>query len=132
MKKGRAMRGFVAVVAAVLGLGLGAVPVVGHHSTNSMYDESRTVELSGTVLEWRFVNPHPYLVVEVKTDGKVEKWDLSFGGSAVSHLRRQGYTPESFKVGEVIVARGFPATSATSRGLLIRGGIKRQDGTAIP
>lgn len=132
MKKGRAMKGFVAIAAVVLGLGLAAVPVVGHHSTNSMYDESKSIEVTGTVLEWRFVNPHPYLVVEVKTDGKTEKWDFSFGGSAVSHLRRQGYTPESFKAGEVIVARGFPATSQTQRGLLVRGGIKRADGTSIP
>jgi hypothetical protein len=134
MKKGRAMKGFyaVAVAGAVLGLGLLTAPVVGHHSTNAMYDESRTIEVSGSVLEWRFVNPHPYLVVEVKTDGKAEKWDFSFGGSAVSHLRRQGYTPQSFKIGEAIVARGYPATSETSRGLLVRGGIKRQDGTAIP
>jgi hypothetical protein len=132
MTKGRAMKGFVAVAAAVLGLGVVAPSVAGHHSTNAMYDESRTVEVTGTVVQWRFVNPHPYLVVETTTDGKTEKWDLSFGGSAVSHLKRQGYTAESFKVGEVIVARGQPATSQTTRGILVRGGITRKDGTKIP
>jgi hypothetical protein len=126
------MKRFVVVAAAVLGLGLIAPQVVAHHSTNSIYDESSTIEVSGKVLEWRFVNPHPYLVVEVTTDGKAEKWDFSFGGSAVSHLKRQGYTPQSFTIGEVIVARGNPAKSDTARGILIRGRITRQDGTPIP
>ena len=126
------MKGFAAVAAVVLGLGVVAASVAAHHSTNAMYDESRTIEVSGKVLEWRFVNPHPYLVVEVTTDGKTEKWDFSFGGAAVSHLRKQGYTPQSFKIGEVIVARGNPARLASARGFLVRGGVTRQDGTPIP
>jgi hypothetical protein len=126
------MKGLAVAAAAVLSLGVVAPVVSGHHSTNAMYDEARTVEVTGTVVAWRFVNPHPSLIVEVTTDGKTEKWDLSFGGSAVSHLRRQGYTPETFKVGEVIIARGQPALSQTTRGLLIRGGITRKDGTKIP
>ena len=130
--KGRAMKGFVAAAAAVLGLAVEAPSIAGHHSTNAMYDESKTVEVVGTVVQWRFVNPHPYLVVEMTTNGKTEKWDLSFGGSAVSHLRRQGYTAESFKIGEVIIARGQPATSETTKGILVRGGITRKDGTKIP
>jgi hypothetical protein len=97
-----------------------------------MYDESRTAEVSGKVVEWRFVNPHPTLVVEVTgADGKAENWDLSFGGMAVSHMRRQGYTAQTFKVGEVIKARGNPARTDTARGLLVRGGITRQDGTPV-
>jgi hypothetical protein len=127
------MKGCVSVAAAaVLVLGLAARPVVAHHSTNAMYDETRTIQVSGKVLEWRFVNPHPYLVVEVTTDGKTETWDFSFGGAAVTHLRRQGYTAKSFKIGEVIVASGNPARSTTARGILVRGGITRQDGTPIP
>ena len=107
--------------------------LVAHHSTNDVYDESKTVQISGKVVAWRFVNPHPYLVIEVTgPDGKVEKWDLSFGGSAVAPLRRQGYSPETFKVGEVINARGNPALSSTVKGVLIRGGLTRQDGSRIP
>jgi hypothetical protein len=126
------MKGFILFAAAVLSLGLVAQPLLSHHSTNAMYDETRTIQVSGKVIEWRFVNPHPYLVVEVTTDGRTEKWDFSFGGSAVSHLKRQGYTAMSFKAGEIINAKGNPARSETSRGILIRGGLTRQDGTTIP
>lgn len=126
------MKGFVVAAAAVLSLGIVAPTVSGHHSTNSMYDESKTVEVTGKVVAWRFVNPHPSLIVEVTTDGKTEKWDLSFGGSAVSHLRRQGYTADTFKVGDEIIARGQPALSKDAKGLLIRGGVTRKDGTKYP
>ena len=104
-----------------------------HHSTNDVYDESKTVQVSGKVVAWRLVNPHPFLTIEVVgSDGRTEKWDLSFGGSAAAPLRRQGYTPETFKVGEIINARGNPALSNTVKGILIRGGLTRQDGSRIP
>jgi hypothetical protein len=105
--------------------------LLAHHSTNDIYDESKTVQISGKVVAWRLVNPHPYLTIEVVVNGKAERWDLSFGGSAAAPLKRQGYTPETFKIGEIINARGNPALK-DGKGLLIRGGVTRQDGTRIP
>jgi hypothetical protein len=97
-----------------------------------VYDEAKTIEVTGKVVEWQFVNPHPYLVVEVTTDGKTERWDLSYGGSAVVHLTQRGYTKDTFKIGETVIARGSPARSETYRGLLIRGNPTRPDGRRIP
>ena len=52
-----------------------------HHSTNGIYNEDEIVELAGTVVEWRFVNPHPTLILEViAPDGSVQEWDVSYGG----------------------------------------------------
>ena len=115
---------------AVTGFGLGLLVLPGqaHHSTNDIYNEAQTVKVTGKVLEWRLVNPHPYLVVEVTgPDGRAEKWDLSFGGLAVAPLRRRGYTAQSFKPGEVVIASGNPARSKNFRGILIRGGILREE-----
>ena len=106
--------------------------LIAHHSTNDIYDESKTIQIAGKVVAWRLVNAHPYLTIEVVTDGKAERWDLSFGGSAAAPLKRQGYTPETFKVGEIINARGNPALSKDVRGILIRGGVTRQNGTRVP
>jgi hypothetical protein len=121
---------------ALFGLGLAVListTILAHHSTNDVYDESRTIQISGKVVSWRLVNPHPFLVIEVVgADGKAERWDLSFGGSAAAPLRRQGYTPETFKVGEIINARGNPSLSSTVKGVLIRGGLTRQDGSRVP
>lgn len=120
-------------VLAVLGLGVVALPGIGHHSTADIYDDTQTVELRGLVKEWRFVNPHPFLVVEIEgEDGVTEDWDLSFGGSAVSALARRGYSTDTFPVGVVIVARGAPARSQDAKGILVRGGITLEDGTPLP
>jgi hypothetical protein len=119
--------------AAALGLVLWTTPGSAHHSTNDIYEESETVEITGVVTLWRLVNPHPYLIVEVTgPDGGTEEWDVSFGGSAAAPLARRGYTPETFKPGEVIVVRGNPAKAEDARGILVRGGITREDGTPIP
>ena len=105
--------------------------LLAHHSTNDIYDESKTVQITGKVVAWKLVNPHPYLTIEVVVNGKTERWDLSFGGSAAAPLKRQGYSAETFKIGEIINARGNPALK-DGKGLLIRGGLTRQDGTRIP
>lgn len=120
-------------VIAVSSLGLAVLPGAGHHSTNDIYDEEQTVEITGAVKQWRFVNPHPFLVVEVEGEnGETEDWDVSFGGSAASALARRGYSAETFQAGAVIIARGAPSRTEQAKGLLVQGGITLEDGTPIP
>jgi hypothetical protein len=108
------------------------LPVDAHHSTSGIYDEEELVEISGTVLEWRFVNPHPSLIMEVvASDGSVQEWDVSYGGAAVTHLARRGYTVDSFQPGDAIVVRGFAALVDTAYGLLVRGDPVRADGSSV-
>ena len=95
-------------------------------------NEDELVELTGTVIEWRFVNPHPSLVLEViAADGNRQEWDVSYGGAAVTHLRRRGYTADTFEPGDVITVRGFAALVESAYGLLVRGDPTTEDGAAI-
>ena len=113
-------------------ISLSGATAIAHHSTNGIYDESELVEVTGMVREWRFVNPHPSLVIDVALpDGSVQVWDVSYGGSAVTHLRRRGYTAETFQPGDVIVVRGFAALVDTAHGLLVRGDPVKEDGSPI-
>ena len=61
-------------------------------------------------------------------------WDVYFGPGAVSSLRRQGFSAETFKVGEALVVTGHPATSgAPGVDVLGKGtGVVRADGRAAP
>ena len=103
-----------------------------HHSTQGLYNEDEVVELVGAVKAWRFINPHPSLVIEVRgSDGDIQEWDVSYGGPAVTHLRRRGYTAETFKAGDVIRVRGFAAKVDGAYGLLIRGDPVNEDGSGI-
>jgi hypothetical protein len=88
------------------------------------------------VKKWSFVNPHPILLLDVTDEkGAKAEWDVYFGPSAVSFMRRNGYAPETFKVGETVIVKGHPATGAGVRGVDIWGkgaSVTRADGTAIP
>ena len=104
-----------------------------HHSTAGIYDESKEVELTGTVKEWKFINPHPTLKIIVSDDkGASQEWDVSYGGSAVTHLKRRGYDATTFKPGEKITVKGFQTLAKDAHGLLMeRGTPKRADGTPV-
>jgi len=127
-------RAAVAAVSVAAVTGFAACrDAIAHHSTNGIYNEDTVVEMTGTVREWRFVNPHPSLLIEVTMpDGEVQVWDVSYGGRAVTHMTQQGYTAETFQPGDVIVVSGYAAKVQTAHGLLIRGNPRREDGSPIP
>ena len=54
-----------------------AVTLAAHHGQAGIFDESRIVELKGTVKEWRFINPHPILVLDAPDEKGVRtEWDI--------------------------------------------------------
>ena len=111
-------------------------PAAAHHGQVGLFDESRTVEMTGAVKEWTFVNPHPVLLLEV-TDERGEKaeWDVYFGPSAVSALRRRGFSAGTFEIGETVIVKGHLATASGARGIDVWGGgtsVTRADGVPIP
>jgi hypothetical protein len=112
-----------------------AVTVAAHHGQVGLFDESRIVELKGTVKQWSFINPHPILVLDAADEKGVRKeWDVYFGPGAVPSLRRQGFSADTFKVGETLVVKGHPATSgAPGMDVLGKGtGVTRADGRSAP
>ena len=106
-----------------------------HHGQAGLFDDARIVELKGTVKKWSFVNPHPILLIEVTEGGVTSEWDVYFGPSAVSFLRRQGFRPETFRAGETVLVKGHPAAGVGVRGADVWGkgtGVTRADGGAVP
>ena len=105
-----------------------------HHSTSGIYDMSVEAELKGKVKEWRFTNPHPLLKIEVvDAKGAAQEWDVSYGGSAVSHLKKRGYDAQTFKAGDVVIVKGHPTILKEARGLLIEtSDPRREDGRPYP
>lgn len=109
---------FLTSALTLIAVGAGA-----HHSTAGIYDQTREVEIKGKVKEWRFVNPHPNLKIEVVDEkGVTHEWDVSYGGSAVSHLKKRGYSAETFKPGDLIIVKGHPTLLKDAYGLLIENG----------
>ena len=91
--------------------GVIAIPgmvVHAHHSIAALYDTSRQVTVEGVVTAFRFVNPHPYLMIEVKdAGGGTEQWRLEIDNR--SELVAIGVTRETWKSGDWILVTGSPA-----------------------
>ena len=77
-------------------------PSSAHHSLSN-YEYDRRVTLEGRVTEFRFINPHPVLMVEV--DGRT--WTLEMDNRF--ELVAIGITDTTFRKGERVTVSGSPA-----------------------
>jgi len=48
-----------------------------HHSVAAQFDMSRTTTLVGTVVKVGWINPHPYVLFDVKEKSGTVQWTLS-------------------------------------------------------
>ena len=86
------------------------VPAVAHHSY-AIFDMERNVTYKGTVLGYKWTNPHVHLIVDVRPGGGIDPesvgtWDLE--GASTNIMGRQGWTRSTFKAGDAITAVARP------------------------
>jgi hypothetical protein len=107
---------------------LAAAPAGSHHAFSPVYDAAKTVTVEGVVTQFRFVNPHAMLLLDV-TDktGKVVKWNVEFAGRL--NLEEAGWTADSIKAGERVTITGNPAWKSTPRLAFVK--LVRADGTTL-
>lgn len=90
-----------------------ALPALGHHS-RSAFDLNATVEVRGTVVEYRYRSPHAYLVVDgiAYVDGQristdVERWEWE--SESIPALVARGQDGNTYKAGDAVTLRGRPS-----------------------
>ena len=89
----------VLLALAAAGL-LSALPADAHHSF-AMFDPDHTVTLTGTVKEFRWVNPHSAIFVKVDgSDDPNKLWAVEM--TSPSNLTRRGWTRTTLKPGDRI------------------------------
>ena len=89
----------------------------GAHHSAAMFDDAKVVELTGTVKELQWANPHIWLQVIVDDKGKKTEWSIE-GGSPNS-LSRQGWRATTFKPGDVVTVRLSPMKDGSPGGNFI-------------
>lgn len=119
-----ALKLYASILAATLTAGAHA-----HHAQAPFFDQERTVEVRGTVVRWTFRNPHPVLEVEAQNEaGQRVVWAVQFAPATL--LAKRGWTDQTFKPGDAVVATGHPSRAPGTYGLEHRG-LERADGSPI-
>ncbi len=117
----------VAVLALVVVFPMWNGVVFAHHSRAHYGTEESTTR--GTVLEYKWRNPHVYVVWAVKDEsGKTTQWVGEM--ASLTSMIADGMTKDSLKTGDEIVVIAFPSKNPGSTEALIRK-ITKADGTVV-
>ncbi|HTI66900.1 MAG TPA: DUF6152 family protein, partial [Caulobacteraceae bacterium] len=84
------------LIAGVLLATAAGVPAWAHHSFPATYHVDQTTEITGTVVQFLFRNPHSFVhVMAPDKQGKMQRWAVEWGGGAA--LARERITSTSLK-----------------------------------
>ncbi len=92
---------------------LATAPSLPHHSFTAEFDVNRPVEVTGTVTNVEWTNPHAWFYVDVEgADGAVRNWAIELLG--INTLYRRGWTRDRVKPGDVVTVTGFGARDGST------------------
>jgi len=116
----------ISALAALAALYISA-PALAHHST-AAFDMEKTIEITGTVEDFQWTNPHTW------TNVKVESSDESAGiygleGMSPNYLGRNGWTKTTLKPGDKLTFQVHPLKDGRRGGFMVA--VKMADGTLL-
>lgn len=95
--------------------GLAVAPAFAHHGTAG-YDLDKVVTLKGTVEDFEWTNPHAVVRIVAKNDkGESEEWTIELGAPGI--MARSGWSKNSMKQGDEVIAETHPAKNGATSGL---------------
>jgi Family of unknown function (DUF6152) len=108
---------------------LATASVQAHHSPSAIFDMSKHVSVTGTLMRVDWINPHIVLAVEGKAEGgKVEQW--TFQSNPPSWYKSVGLARADFAkaIGQTITVQAVKARDGSLYGYIDK--IKLPDGTS--
>ena len=100
----------------LIGTGL-AVSAYAHHSMNG-FDRAKTINITGTVKQFKWANPHSWIEVEVINDkGVAELWNLEMTAPGI--LARAGWKSTMLKPGDKVTMGVHPMVSGDIGGQFV-------------
>jgi hypothetical protein len=85
-----------------------------HHSF-AMFDQEHPIEIAGTVVEFRYTNPHSFILIDVEEpDGDSTVWNLE--GPSPSLLSLNGISAKTIKPGDELILMIDPLRTGASGG----------------
>ena len=82
----------------------------GHHSFSAHYDIDVEVMVTGVVTDYRFINPHVLVFLDVRNAaGSIEQWIAETNSPSLFRRRGGAFKRDSLKPGDVITLAGHPS-----------------------
>jgi len=116
---------FATVLVAVQ---LGRAPAFAHHS-NVGFAVETVLTATGVVKEWRWINPHTWLIMDVD-DGTGKRTEWAMEGRAPGVLLRAGWSRSVLKPGDAVTVHYSPSKDGTKVGMIAR--VTLADGRVLP
>jgi hypothetical protein len=105
-----------------------SVPLLAHHGA-AQFDVGKKVTVKGTVVEWFWANPHCFLRFDTAGDnGQVVRWAVETQSGP--NIVPQGFTKQTFKVGDEVTVTLEPVKNGRPLGRLLR--VVLADGSTLP
>ena len=107
-------------------LAVAAIPASAHHSY-AMFDMAKTIELKATVTQFKWQNPHSFILAEVAAPGGSESWAIEM--TAPNNLVQEGWKRTSLKAGDKVTIWVHPLRSGAKGGSYA--GVRLADGSTL-
>jgi hypothetical protein len=98
-----------------------------------MFDFDKTVEITGTVQDFQWTNPHTWTNVEVEVAGTgtgESAGVYGLEGMSPNYLSRNGWTKRTLKPGDKLTFAVHPLKDGRKGGFMVS--VKLPDGTVLP
>jgi hypothetical protein len=118
-----------AALAATLALAAGVTPSYAHHSF-AMFDQNTTTQLTGTLKDVAWNNPHTAMIVEVPGDNGQAAAEWHFESGPPAFMLRAGLKRDdlSSRIGSKVTVTFHPLKDGRTGGSLV--GMKFEDGAS--
>jgi hypothetical protein len=119
---------FLGSAAIALFLGVAQSTLAEAHHSGAGFNSDKVIELTGTIKEFQFTNPHTWIQIFVEDNkGAKTEWSVEWGSP--NSLGRQGIRPSTFPPGAKVSMRLRPMLNGAPAGAFV--GAKFADGTTV-
>ena len=114
--------------AIALCLGVAQSTLAEAHHSGAGFNSDKVIELTGTIKEFQFTNPHTWIQIIVDDNkGAKTEWSVEWGSP--NSLGRQGIRPSTFPPGAKVTIRLRPMLNGAPAGGFV--GAKFEDGKTV-
>lgn len=92
-----------------------SMPCAWAHHSFAMFDGDNQITVRGTVIDYKFANPHAFIMLKIKDDkGAESSWSLE--GASAASLARDGWGSRTLKAGDELIMKISPLRSGAPGG----------------